>query len=137
MQPPKRVLFLCVANSARSQMAEAWARHMFGQLMTVLSAGSQPTQVHPLSRQVMQEVGISLDHHRSTSVAAIDPQSVDLVITLCADEVCPAPLAQVPHLHWPIADPARPAADDATLLAQFRQAREEIRSKLERWAARA
>jgi arsenate reductase (thioredoxin) len=126
-----RLLFLCVANSARSQMAEGLARHIFGDRVTVQSAGSAPSQVNPVAIEVMREVGIDLVRHTSKSVAAIDPASVDTVITLCAEEVCPVFLGGARKLHWPIADPANAALSHAELLPRFRAARDAIREKLE------
>ena len=73
------ILFLCVANSARSQMAEGLARQIFGKGATVLSAGSAPSTVNPLAIQVMQEMGIDISRQQSKSVDTIDLKSVDLV----------------------------------------------------------
>ncbi len=133
----RSILFLCVANSARSQMAEGLARALFGDTVRVQSAGSAPSRVHPLAVRAMAEVGIDISGQRSKSVDQIAPDSVDLVITLCAEEVCPAFLAEVPRLHWPIEDPARsePGEDEASQLERFRRAREQIRGRLEVLAA--
>ena len=84
------LLFLCVANSARSQMAEGLARARFGGGVRVQSAGSAPSAVNPLAVRVMAEIGIDVSGQRSKHVETIDPATVDLVVTLCADEVCPA-----------------------------------------------
>jgi len=129
----KGILFLCVANSARSQMAQGLARHMYGDGVRAQSAGSEPTGLNPYAVEVMREVGIDLTGHTSKSVVAIDPTTVDTVVTLCSDEVCPAFLGMVRRLHWPIADPA---SDDPTLtreelLTRFRAARDAIREQLE------
>ncbi|MFO0003304.1 MAG: hypothetical protein ACK559_19455 [bacterium] len=85
----------------------------------------------------MGEVGIDLAAHASKSVDTIDPATVDLVITLCAEEVCPAFLGEARKLHWPVPDPASddPGLDRPAMLARFRAAREEIRGKIERLAA--
>lgn len=80
------ILFLCVANSARSQMAEGLARSILT-THQVQSAGSEPKRVNPLAIVALQEIGIDISHHHSKSVAGIDAKSVDLVITLCAEEV--------------------------------------------------
>ena len=98
----KSVLFLCVANSARSQMAEGLAREIFGDRVPVQSAGSEPSFVNPYALEVMREVDIDLGTHHSKSVQTIDPASVDTVITLCAEEVCPVFLGKAKRLHWPI-----------------------------------
>ena len=122
----KGLLFLCVQNSARSQMAEGLARAIFDDAVRVQSAGSKPAAVNPLAIAAMQEIGIDISAQTSKPVDSIDPRSVDTVITLCADEVCPVFLGNVRRLHWPIADPAAPAAalSDAERLARFRLARD-------------
>jgi len=126
------ILFLCVANSARSQMAEGLARQRFGDRVRVQSAGSKPSRVNPYANEVMRELGIDLSSHSSKSVDTIDPSSVDTVVTLCAEEVCPVFLARVERLHWPIADPASddPSLTRAQMLARFRAARDDIQSRL-------
>jgi arsenate reductase len=101
-----RILFLCVANSARSQMAEGLARKILGEQAEVMSAGSNPAAVHPGAVEAMAEIGIDITGHHSKSVDTIDLSSLDLVITLCAEEVCPVLPASTKQLHWPIADPA-------------------------------
>lgn len=131
------ILFLCVANSARSQMAEGLARMMFADRATVQSAGSQPSRVNPYAIEVMHEVGADLASHMSKSVDTIDPSSVDTVITLCAEEVCPVFLGKIRRLHWPIPDPATtdPTLSRDEMLRRFRTARDTIRAKLEDFAA--
>ena len=131
------VLFLCVANSARSQMAEGLARMIFGQRATVQSAGSQPSRVNPYAIEVMKEIGADLAGHTSKSVDTIDAASVDTVITLCAEEVCPVVLGSLRRLHWPIPDPASsdPTVAHDEMLRRFRAARDTIRGKLEAFAA--
>ncbi len=129
---PQSILFLCVANSARSQMAEGLARQMFPGLR-IQSAGSRPSRVNPYALEVLAEQGIDAASHTSKSVQDIDPASVDLVITLCAEEVCPLFLGKAERLHWPIPDPA---SDDPTLTPEdlrgrFRAGRDEIRRRLE------
>ena len=127
------VLFLCVANSARSQMAEGLARDLFGDAVRVQSAGSSPSQVNRFAIRAMAEVGIDLSTHTSKSVQTIDPEAVDLVITLCAEEVCPAFLSNARRLHWPLPDPDRKNEDltDAARLQSVRRARDAIRARLE------
>src|SRR5215216_1013626 len=110
MQTPSSLLFLCVANSARSQMAEGLARAKFGDRVRVQSAGSEPSRVNPLAIEALREIAIDISSYASKSVDTIDPASVDLVITLCAEEVCPMGLAGVPRIHWPLPDPAGPAS---------------------------
>jgi len=129
----RSVLFLCVANSARSQMAEALARARFGDRVRVQSAGTRPSQVNPHAIAVLAERGVDMAGQRSKAVATIDPATVDLVVTLCAEEVCPLFLGAATRLHWPIDDPASadPALTDEELLARFRRARDEIDARLD------
>lgn len=131
--PFRSILFLCVANSARSQMAEGLARALFGDVVRVQSAGSAPSRVNPYSIRAMAELGIDLGTHTSKSVDTIDPDSVDLVITLCAEEVCPVFLSAARRLHWPLQDPDRKHEDltDEERLQHFRVARDEIRTRLD------
>ena len=131
-QQAHSILFLCVANSARSQMAEGLARQRFGARIAVQSAGSQPSRVNPYAVEVMREVGVDLATHRSKSVQTIDPAPVSTVVTLCAEEVCPAFLGQARRLHWPIADPASedPSISRDQMLARFRTARDQIQERL-------
>jgi len=126
------ILFLCVANSARSQLGEGLARQLFPGL-SLQSAGSRPSRVNPYAIEALAELGIDASEHASKSVADIDPTTVGLVITLCAEEVCPAFLGRAERLHWPIPDPASddPALTPEELRTRFRAARDEIRRRLE------
>jgi arsenate reductase len=127
------ILFLCVANSARSQMAEGLARRIFGDRARIQSAGSSPAHVNPWAMKVMAELSISLEGHHSKSVEGINPDSVDLVITLCAEEVCPVFLGNAERLEWPLSDPASddPEIDEEGMLERFRAARDEIDKRLQ------
>jgi arsenate reductase len=117
-------------------MAEGFARRLLGDRVLVQSAGSEPGRVNPYAVEVMHEVGIDLTAHRSKSVRSIDPATVGTVITLCAEEVCPAYLGAARRLHWPTPDPAAsdPALPREALLARFRAARDAIRRKVEELA---
>ena len=118
------ILFLCVANSARSQMAEGLARARFGEAVRVQSAGSAATTVNPMAIEVLSEIGIDISSHASKSVDTIDPATVDLVVTLCAEEVCPAFFGRARRLHWPLPDPA--AAPPSLKRQRFREVRDRI-----------
>ena len=126
------VLFLCVANSARSQMAEGLARALFGTAVRIQSAGSQPTRVNPNAIAVLREVGIDITAHHSKSVDDIDPRTVEVVITLCAEEVCPVWPGQIQRIHWGLPDPATedPTVTPEAMLGRFRTTRDEIRTRL-------
>jgi arsenate reductase (thioredoxin) len=127
----KRVLFLCVANSARSQMAEGLGRAMFGPDVVVESAGSAPSRLNPPAVEAMSELRIDIADQRAKSVDEIDKEHLDLVVTLCAEEVCPVLPGRVRRLHWPIPDPARDDLAPDAARAAFRTARDEIRARLE------
>ena len=135
-QTKPSILFLCVANSARSQIAEGLGRLIFGSRASVQSAGSEPSRVNPYAIEVMGELGVDLTTHHSKSVQTIDPSTVDTVITLCAEEVCPVFLGKARRLHWPITDPASkdPGISRDEMLARFRTACAAIREKLERFS---
>jgi arsenate reductase (thioredoxin) len=123
-----RILFLCVANSARSQMAEGLARALLGPNIEVMSAGSAPGRLNPLAIEALAEMGIDIRHHQSKSVDTIDPSAVDLVVTLCAEEVCPVFLSRARRLHWPLPDPA--AAPPEAAPARFREVRDALRERI-------
>lgn len=127
-----RILFLCVANSARSQMAEGLARQLLGAQAEVLSAGSQPKAVNPHAIAAMAEIGIDISQQQSKSVDTIDPTTIDMVVTLCAEEVCPILPGKVKRLHWPIADPATSegAQSAEAIAARFGTARDQIKARL-------
>lgn len=127
----KNILFLCVANSARSQMAEGLARFLFGNQASIQSAGSKPTRVNPFAVRVMSELGIDITRQHSKAIADINAHTLDLVITLCAEEVCPVLPGKTQKLHWPIPDPAAYEGSDEVKLKAFRKARDAIRTKLE------
>ena len=127
----RTVVFLCVANSARSQLAEAVARHIAPPGVRILSAGSNPWRVHPTAIEVLAEDGLDVSEARSKSIAEIPIGQADLVVTLCADEICPVVPSRVRRLHWPIRDPAR-AWGEEELLRRFRETRDLLRERIAR-----
>ena len=126
---PRGVLFLCVANSARSQMAEGIARSLAPATVRVFSAGSKPSKVNPLAIRALGELGLDLSGHRSKSVREIDPAGVDTVITLCAEEECPVFLGKALRVHWGLPDPGSGATEEE-MLESFRSVRDELRRRL-------
>jgi arsenate reductase len=128
---PRAVLFLCVANSARSQIAEGIARSLSPAGMTVHSASSAPGTVHPLAIRVMREIGIDITSHRSKGTDEVPLQEIDTVITLCAEEACPV----IPHparrLHWGLPDPAAVEGTEEERLAAFRAVRDALHSRIQ------
>ena len=127
---PAHVLFLCVANSARSQMAEGLARAMAPDGVKISSAGSAPTRVRPQAIAALQEEGIDISHHESIGVDDVE-RPVDAVITLCAEEVCPVWLEKAWRLHWGLPDPAGASEDPDEEMEAFRSVRDELRRRFE------
>lgn len=127
---PRHILFLCVANSARSQMAEGIARSLTPQGVRVSSAGSSPASVHPQAIRALKEIGIDISCYRSKGLESIDAGSVDAVITLCAEEVCPVFLGKAVRIHWRLPDPAGVAGTEEARLNAFRSVRDELRRRL-------
>ena len=125
-----RILFRCVANSARSQMAEGLARTLLPASVDVASAGSAPGSLHPLAIAAMSEAGIDIASQRAKPLEDAAPETIDLIITLCAEEVCPAVAGRMRRLHWPVTDPV--AAGD---IAAFWSARDEIKARIEALAS--
>ncbi len=127
---PRHVLFLCVANSARSQMAEGVARSLAPSGTRISSAGSSPSRLNPLAVRALAEIGIDISGHRSKSVNEIPPHDVDAVVTLCAEEVCPVFLGNALRVHWGLPDPAAASGSDDERLQAFRDVRDELRRRL-------
>ncbi len=123
---PQGILFLCVANSARSQMAEGTARSLAPPGVKIWSAGSRPTSVRPEAIAVLREIGIDISGHRSKAVTEIPADEVDTVITLCAEEECPIFLGNARRLHWQLPDPARVAGPEHEVLDAYRKIRDEL-----------
>ena len=119
------ILFLCVANSARSQIAEGLAKLILDNDFQIESAGSVPSgKVHPLAVQVLQEVGISISHHRSKSIDDLPKdfmQKLDLVITLCKEEQCPVLPGKFRKESWALPDPVNPSVSAQEEIESFRQ----------------
>jgi arsenate reductase len=127
---PKGILFLCVANSARSQMAEGIARWMAPEGVKIMSAGSRPASVRPEAVAVLKEIGIDLWGHRSKNVSEIPPSDVDTVITLCAEEECPVFIGNARRLHWGLPDSAAAGGMEEDRLNAFRRTRDELKRRI-------
>lgn len=130
------ILFMCVANSVRSQIAEGLARQIFGPTVHVESAGSHPFHVNPMAIEVLQEIGIDISHHHSKSVSDLPPKfldTLDYVITLCAEEVCPVFISKAKKLHWPLPDPVR-SGSEKEQLQLFQDLRDHLKEKLKEFA---
>jgi len=125
-----RVLFVCLANSCRSQMAEAWARHLFPEGWQVQSGG---LLTYPISRKttaIMAEAGLSMDGQHPKSIDGFDLDSFDLVVTLSRDAGKYLPALAVPDRHWrrPIADPMAAEGTPEEVRTAFRDGRERVRA---------
>ena len=136
-----RVLFLCTGNSARSQMAEGFLRHVGGERFDAMSAGIDPTSVNPLAVRAMAEVGIDISRQRSKSAASLlkEPLHFAYVITVCdhANERCPIFPGVVKRLHWSLQDPAAATGTDAERLAVFRRVRDAIDDHIRAFVAQS
>ena len=111
-------------------MAEGIARSLAPPGVNVSSAGSSPSSVRPEAVRVLKEIGIDISGHRSRGLDSIDAGSVDAVITLCAEEVCPAFPGKVVRLHWGLPDPAGATGTDETRLNAFRTVRDDLLRRL-------
>ncbi|MBN1356654.1 arsenate reductase ArsC [bacterium] len=130
------ILFLCTGNSCRSQMAEGWARHLWGDRMIAYSAGTKATRIDPLAVRVMREAGVDISAHRSKNTSDVNDVEIEYVVTVCdnARETCPVFPARVRLLHKSFDDPpelARHAANAEESLNHYRRVRDEIRKFVE------
>ena len=137
MADKTRVLFLCVGNSCRSQMAEGLLRDMARDKFEVHSAGAVATGLSPNAVEVMAEIGIDISHHRSKRVEEFAGQAFDCVATVCdslENNPCPVFLGQAgKRFNWPFEDPAYAIGDEQEVLAVFRRVRDQIRARVERF----
>ncbi len=135
MTNKKRVLILCTANSARSQMAEGLLRWVADDVCEVFSAGSKPSFVNPVAIMVMAELGVDISQHRSKSLDEFVTQPFDYVITVCdnAAQTCPHFPGKAQRIHWSFPDPAAEEGDEAKLRA-FREVRDGLLLKLRDFA---
>ena len=131
------ILFLCVANSARSQMAEGLAKSMLGSEHNIQSAGSIPSgEVHPHAVIAMDEIGIDIRDQYSKSTEDLDKNfidSLDFAITLCAEEVCPVLPTSAKNLHWMNEDPANQSYNSLQMSASFSKTRENLYKLLKKF----
>ncbi len=128
----QHIIFLCVANSARSQIAEGLARATAPTGWSVSSAGSHPSTLNPLAVRVMADIGIDISDHRSKGLDEVSVENADIVVTLCAEEACPTTPPSVERIGWALPDPAGGGGTEAERLAAFRRTRTEIEERLAR-----
>ena len=135
-----KVLFICVHNSARSQMAEAFLKQMAGDRFEVESAGLEPGKLNLIVVEVMKEIGIDISQNKTKSVFDFFKQGkqYDYVITVCDESQsgkCPVFLGVTQRLHWSFADPSSFQGSQEEKLAKTRIVREQIRQKIKEWLA--
>jgi arsenate reductase len=130
-----RVMFLCIGNACRSQMAEGFAREIGKDIMEPFSAGLIAAGVHPRAISVMKELGIDISRQKSKTIDEKLLKTMDVVITLCsnAEETCPWTPPTITRLHWPINDPVGTVGTEEKIMNDFRRARDEIRAKIEQF----
>ena len=128
----RKIIFICTGNACRSQIAEGLLRNLASDKFSVFSAGSHPSQVHPMSVAVMEEVGIDISHHTSDPISDYVDHGIDVVITVCdnAKQACPVFPGNVEHIHWSIEDPFNGWDFDPLDLNIFRKVREDINSRI-------
>ncbi|MDA9932671.1 arsenate reductase ArsC [Gammaproteobacteria bacterium] len=131
------ILFLCVANSARSQMAEGLAKSMLGTEHNIQSAGSIPSgEVHPNAVKAMDDLGIDIREQYSKSTEDLDEDflsNLDYAITLCAEEVCPIISSNAQKLHWLNVDPANKNFNKIQLIESFTSTRKDLYNLLKKF----
>ena len=128
----RKIIFICTGNACRSQIAEGLLRNLASDKFSVFSAGSHPSQVHPMSVAVMEEVGIDISHHTSDPISDYVDHGIDVVISVCdnAKQACPVFPGNVEHIHWSIEDPFNGWDFDPLDLDNFRKVREEINLRI-------
>lgn len=137
----KRVLFVCIHNSARSQMAEAWLNHFCGEYFEAQSAGLEPGILNPLVVQVMEETGIDISAKKTQAVFDLfkKGERFDYVITVCDEasaERCPIFPGLAQRFHWSFPDPSKALGTEKEKLQQIRPICDEIKRKIEEWCSK-
>lgn len=124
------ILFLCSANSARSQLAEGLARALAPDDVEVFSAGAAPSRVHPFVVRVLDEIGVDASRLYAKGIDGVPTDRVATIVTLCDEDRCPSVAGAHERLHWPLDDPTAAGGDNQAVLDAFRQARDAINVKL-------
>jgi len=137
----EKVLFVCIHNSARSQMAEAWLNHLYGDRYEAHSAGLEAGTLNPLAVAAMQEVGIDISHKKTQTVFSLfnKGELFSYVITVCDEasaEQCPVFPGATTRLHWSFPDPAQLTGTEKEKLSKVRTIRDDIKAAIESWYQR-
>jgi arsenate reductase (thioredoxin) len=130
----KKVMFLCTANSCRSQMAEGFAKEYGKGLIEIYSAGLMAAGVHKRAAAVMKEIGIDISRQESKTIDETLLRQMDVVVTLCnyAESLCPSTPSGIRRIHWPIKDPVGTIGTEEQIMNEFRRARDEIKEKVQK-----
>jgi arsenate reductase len=130
----KKVMFLCTANSCRSQMAEGLAKEFGKRLLEVHSAGLFAAGIHRRAIAVMKEIGIDISRQESKEINEDLLRKMDIVVTLCgnAEETCPWTPPGIKRIHWPIKDPVGTIGTEEEIMSEFRRARDEIKEQVKK-----
>jgi arsenate reductase len=130
----KKIMFLCTANSCRSQMAEGFAKEFGKGLIEVHSAGLMAAGVHNRAIAVMKEIGIDISNQKSKVIEEGLLKQMDIIVTLCgyAEELCPYTPPEIKRIHWPIKDPVGTIGTEQEIMNEFRHARDEIKEKVQK-----
>jgi arsenate reductase len=136
----KKVLFVCIHNSARSQMAEAFVNHQCGECLEAYSAGIEPGKLNPIVVEAMQEVGLDISRNQTKSVTQMytSGNSFAWIVTVCDEtsaERCPVYPGAATRLHWGFPDPSALQGSHEEKLARTREIRDLIKTRIEHWCA--
>ena len=138
MTDKPRVLFLCTANSCRSQMAEGFLRRLGGGQFEAASAGAQASRVNPDAIRVMKEIGIDISTHRSKDASEFRGQNFTYVVRVCdrAKETCPIFPGAFRYYDWGLDDPAAAKGTDEERMEVFRRVRNQIEARVREFIAK-
>ncbi|MGO9136576.1 MAG: arsenate reductase ArsC [Syntrophales bacterium] len=136
----EKVIFVCIHNSARSQMAEGWLNHLYGERFEAHSAGLAAGKLNPLAVAVMKEVGIDISHKKTQAVFSLPNKGAlfSYVITVCDEssaEQCPVFPGPAKRLHWSFPDPSQLKGTEEEQLAKVWIIRDDIKAAIESWYA--
>lgn len=128
-----KAMFLCTANSCRSQIAEGFARKLGEGFIEAYSAGLFSFHVHPRAIEIMKEIGIDISDQKSKAIDERVLKNMDIIITLCghAEASCPATPSGIKRIHMPVDDPVGTTGTEEEIMNAFRSTRDEIKTKIE------
>ena len=130
----KKVMFLCTANSCRSQMAEGLAKEICKGVLEIYSAGLMSAAIHKKAIAVMKELGIDISEQKSKTIDEHLLREMDFVVTLCfnAEDLCPSTPPGTRRIYWPIKDPVGMLGTEEEIMDEFRRTRDEIKGRVQK-----